>query len=169
VSDFLAVLWHYTLHTQTNTKKSIAMKKFFVLAFAVASFIEPAFAFSGETANTKATRSFNADYKGASNIWSTRSGCDEVLFFWHNNLMDSYYTKDGNLLGTFHQVDYTELPYDAQKSLATTYKNYHINNVSMLERPGQDSKYYATVQSDRHLLILEISTDGNVEIFKSIR
>jgi hypothetical protein len=145
------------------------MKKFFVLAFAVASFIEPAFAFSGENANTKATRSFNADYKGASNIWSTRSGCDEVLFFWHNNLMDSYYTKDGNLLGTFHQVEYTELPYDAQKSLATTYKKYHINSVSMLERPGQDSKYYATVQSDRHLVILEIGTDGNVEIFKSIR
>ena len=144
------------------------MKKLFVLALAVAFFAKPASAFSGETVNTKASKSFNAAYKGASNIWSTRNGYDEVLFFWHDTLMDSYYTKDGSLVATFHKVDLTTLPYDAQKELATTYKKYQINCISMMERPGEDPVYYVSVQN-RHTYILEISTSGSVDLFKYIR
>ena len=148
-------------------KTNIAMKKFLVLALAAAFFAKPAAAFSDETANTKAAKHFNAEYKGASNIWSNRNGYDEVLFYWHNTLMESYYAKDGTLIGTFHQVDYTALPYDAQKELSTTYKKFHINCVSMMERPGEDPVYYVSVQN-RHTYILEISVRGNVDTFKYI-
>lgn len=61
-------------------------------------------AFSGETVNIKAATRFNSDFKGASGIWSSQGSYDEIFFVWHNELMQSYYTKDGQLIGTYHRI-----------------------------------------------------------------
>lgn len=145
------------------------MKKFFAIALAAASFTQPAFAHSGETTNTKAAKSFSTDFKGADGVWGMRNNLDEVLFFWHNTLMDAYYDKDGELVGTFHQVETNALPNSALKNLSRHFRKYHITYASEMEKPGQESVYYATVQSTRHMEVLEISSEGEVKVFKSLK
>lgn len=145
------------------------MKQLIAIALAAATFVQPAFARSGETTNTKAAKSFHADFKGADGVWGTRNNLDEVLFFWHNTLMDAYYDKDGELVGTFHEVETNALPEAAIKDISRHFRKYHISYVSEMEKPGQESVYYATVQSTRHMEVLEISADGDVKVFRSLR
>ena len=155
------------------------MKKFLaILAFAAVS-ATPAFAAKRaaakgaaadvETVSARAVSKFNADYKGATGIWNNERSYDEVLFFWHNNLMDAYYDKDGNLIGTFHDVDRTQLPGKAVARMAAAYKGYTIKSATMMEKDGEDPTYYVQVQSPAHLLILEVDCAGSIQEFKTVR
>jgi hypothetical protein len=150
------------------------MKKFLsVLAFA-AVFATPVFAAEGtatdiKTTNTRAASKFNADYAGANGIWSSEQRYDEVLFFWHNNLMDAYYDKDGNLIGAFHEVEATQLPGNAAVKIASDYKGYTIKTTTVMEKDGEDPTYYVKVQSPSHLLILEVDNTGSIREFKTVR
>jgi hypothetical protein len=152
------------------------MKKFFAILAIAAVTATPALAATGagatpelETANAKAVSSFNADFKGAAGIWNNEKSYNEVLFFWHNELMDAYYDKDGNLIGTFHQVDVTKLPGKASDKIASWYKGYDVKSTTVMEKDGQDPVYYVTVQSPSHLLILSVDQTGSIEEFKTIR
>jgi hypothetical protein len=158
------------------------MKKFFAFVAIAAVTVTPALAATGartaatpaatstlETANTRAAFRFSTDFKGASGIWSDEQNYNEVLFFWHNELMDAYYDKDGNLIGTFHQVDASELPAKATSKIASWYKGYDVKSTTVMEKDGQDPVYYVTVQSPAHLLILAVDQTGSVEEFKTIR
>ena len=150
------------------------MKKFLAIVALAAVSATPAFAAKStapdlETANTRAVTRFNADFKGATGIWNNEKGYSEVLFFWHNNLMDSFYDKDGDLIGTFHQVSTTDLPGRAADKIASWYKEYEVKSVTMMERDDQDPTYYVTIQSPSHLLILEVNNDGTVQEYKSVR
>lgn len=155
------------------------MKKFLsILAFAAVS-ATPVFAANGtaaatptaefETANAKAVSRFNADFKGATGIWNNEKSYNEVLFFWHNELMDAYYDTDGNLIGTFHQADVSKLPGKAAARIASRYKGYDVKSTTVMEKDGQDPVYYVTVQNPSHLLILAVDQTGSVEEFKTIR
>ena len=155
------------------------MKKFLsILAFAAVS-ATPAFAANGAASkkaavneaavNARTISKFNADYRGATGIWNNERNYDEVLFFWHSNLMDAYYDKDGNLIGTFHEVNPTQLPGNATAKMATAYKGYTIKSATMMEKDGEDPTYYVQVQSPAHLLILEVDNSGSIQEFKTVR
>ncbi|HTJ13095.1 MAG TPA: hypothetical protein VL547_13765 [Dinghuibacter sp.] len=152
------------------------MKKFLaIVAFAATT----APAFAGTTAdlnaadlnatNTKALVKFNDSYKGASGIWNNEKSYNEVLFFWNNKLMDSFYDNEGNLIGTFHDIDVKELPDHAATKIANWYKEYTVKAASVMERDDQDPTYYVTVQSDKHLRILQVNADGVISEYKTLR
>lgn len=122
-----------------------------------------------EAANAKAAARFNADFKGATAIWNNEKDYEEVLFYWNSKLMDAFYDRDGNLIGTFHQVEKNELPAKAADKIASWYKGYDIKYMAAMESDAQDTLYYVTVQSAAHLRILEVASDGSVKEFKSIR
>lgn len=147
------------------------MKKFLaIVAFAATTV--PAFAATSpdlESANTKALAKFSTSYKGATGIWNNESSYNEVMFFWNNKLMDSFYDNEGNLIGTFHDVSVKELPNRAAEKIANWYKDYTIKAASVMERDDQDPTYYVTIQSDKHLRILQVNADGVVSEYKSIR
>lgn len=150
------------------------MKKFLAIVALAAVSATPAFAAKStapdlDAVNARAVSKFNADFKGATGIWNNENGYNEVLFFWHNNLMDSFYDKDGNLIGTFHQVSLKDLPGRAADKIASWYKDYEVKSTTIMEKDDEDPTYYVTVQSPSHLLILEVNNNGTVQEFKSIR
>jgi hypothetical protein len=147
------------------------MKLFFALALAVvaASFTQTVSAHSGPSETSKAAAYFNANFNGVSGVWDMKSQYDEVLFYWHGTLMDAFYTKDGDLIGTFHHVENTELPEAARRSIAKDYKGYILEGASFMDKPGQASAYYVTVKSPSRIIILEISAAGEVSLFKTLR
>jgi hypothetical protein len=145
------------------------MKTLIALAIAAASFTQPLFARSGETVNAKTTAHFNTDFAGASGLWNPGSQYNEVLFYWHNTLMDAFYSPEGELIGTFHHVETIELPATAFPRIAKHYKGYVLKGASYMERPGQEPVYYVTAQSTRRIYILEVNLQGHVKTFKQLR
>jgi hypothetical protein len=153
------------------------MKTFFAIVALSAASVTSAFAAKSpaaktpavETADTKAVASFNADFKGATAIWNNEKDYEEVLFMWNNKLMDAFYDKDGNLIGTFHEVDKNELPGKAAGKIASWYKGYEVKYLAIMENNDQDPLYYVTVQSPAHLRILEVDKNGEVREFKTVR
>jgi hypothetical protein len=141
------------------------------LVVAASALTQPALAanktFDGKAAKAKAT--FVSTYQGADGIWNENGNTTEVLFFWHNQLMDSYYDVNGDLIGTFHNVEASELPANSLKEIGKDYKGYKIINTSVMEKDGQAPVYYVTVESPARMFILEVSKAGEVNVFKSLR
>ena len=142
--------------------------KFFAAASIIsASFTSPVFAHndlhtaSDKVADKVANR-FNADFKGASGIWNITSNYDEILFIWHDQLMQSYYTKDGQLIGTYHHIDAAQLPAQARETIRTQYKGYELKNASIIERPNQAPGFFATLVGNGRVVKLDISSEGEV-------
>ena len=119
-------------------------------------------AFSGETVNAKVVARFNSDFKGASGIWNIEGSYDEIFFVWHNELMQSYYTKDGQLIGTYHCIEASKLPAAALLTIFAGYRGYQLKNASVVERPGQEPGYFAALIGKTKIVKLEISADGEV-------
>lgn len=137
-------------------------------AFAAAAPVAKSAAPDMEAVSAKAAAKFNADFKGATGIWNNEKDYEEVLFFWNNKLMDAFYDREGNMIGTFHQVEKSELPGKAAEKIASWYKGYDIKYMAAMES-DQDTLYYVTVQNAAHLRILEVAGDGSVKEFKTIR
>jgi hypothetical protein len=123
--------------------------------------------YDGKTAKAKAT--FVSAYQGVDGLWNENGNTTEVLFFWHNQLMDSYYDANGDLIGTFHNVEASELPVVALKQIGSDYKGYQIKSTSVMEKEGQAPVYYVTVESPARMFILEVSKAGDVNVFKTLR
>jgi hypothetical protein len=134
---------------------------------------QPAFAaaklFDGKTARAKATAHFQTTYQGTDGIWDVNGNTTEVLFFWHNQLMDSFYDANGDLIGTFHNIETSELPASALKQVKADYKGYELKGASVMEKDGQAPVYYVTAESASRMFLLEITQDGEVIVFKTLR
>lgn len=155
------------------------MKTIFTLALLASVSASPALAANGasdggspatvETVNAKAVSRFNADFQGATSIWNNEALYSEVLYFWHNNLMDAYYDKEGNLIGTFHDIKPAELPCNTLQQINDWYKKYTITSTLMMETENEAPTYYVTIQSPAHIRVLEVKSDGTVTEFKTLR
>jgi hypothetical protein len=146
------------------------MKKCIALAVVAVAMITRSFAFGGETVSAKFTTRFNQDFKGASGVWDIRGIYNEVLFFWHDQLTEAIYDEDGNLVGTFRYVKPAELPAVVQGAIQYRYKGAVMMESAVLDKPGEDSLYYASVQNGVKLVFLEISKDGHtVNVLRTLR
>ncbi len=151
------------------------MKNLFAFIVVLASAIaQPALAansklFDGKSAHAKATAHFQTSYQGADGLWDTNGNTTEVLFFWHNQLMDSFYDANGDLIGTFHNIEASELPAPALKQISADYKGYALKGASVMEKDGQSPLYYVTVESPSRMFLLEITKGGEVIVFKTLR
>ena len=151
------------------------MKSLFTFLVVVASALtQPVLAangkiFDGKSAHAKATANFVSTYQGTDGIWDASGNTTEVLFFWHNQLMDSYYDVNGDLIGTFHNVEASSLPAGALKQIGADYKGYEIKSTSVMEKDGQAPVYFVTVQSPARMFILEVNKAGEVNVYKTVR
>ena len=130
-----------------------------------ASLLSQAFAYNGKSENVSATKvatRFNLEHNGTSAIWSTQGNYYQVFFVWHNELMQSYYTKAGQLVGTYYHIDANKLPAVALRTIRGAYSGYQLTDASIVERPGQDSGYFATLTGKGKTVKLEINPAGDV-------
>jgi hypothetical protein len=56
----------------------------------------------------------------------------------------------------------SKLPSAALLTISTDYKDYQLKDASIVERPGQDSGYFATLIGKTRIVKLEISAGGEV-------
>src|SRR5690242_7092675 len=96
-------------------------KKIFIVAIATTCFTASAFA-GGDEANTKAVNNLKKEYRDAKNVeWNVTDDYIKATFYWNNQLLQVFYTKDGETFAQSRQININILPLKAQQYLNKNY------------------------------------------------
>lgn len=144
------------------------MKKFILAAFAVILLSSAAIA-NHTTAATAISRQFKADYPGAA-ITGVHTGKEHttIHFTLNNQLMQAFYDNEGNKLATSRNIGLGSLPAAAQQTLVLQYGGYTATEAIEIDHVQDGLHYYVRMQQDNRQVILCISAEGRVSVFKKM-
>lgn len=142
-------------------------KKFVVAAIALCCVTASAFA-SGDEANEKAANSLKAEYKNAKDVqWKVTKDYIKASFYWNGQRLEVFYNKQGETIAQGRLIKVTNLPLKAQQYLDDRYSNYTVTEAVEYNSDDTGLCYYVSVEKDSKKKILQISSDGDVSIFKN--
>lgn len=116
--------------------------------------------------------------------WQSTAGFDKAIFMQEGKEYTAYFTKDGEFVGTTHDVAFSDLPQSAQKTIAKKYGEaavekafYFDDNESsdaaflIQDNIGVENadSYFVIVKKTSGQLILQVTVDGNVSFFKEVK
>jgi hypothetical protein len=126
---------------------------------------------------------FSSDFRNVSNpSWKRSVQFDEVTFIKDGQEMTAFYDYDANLVGTTTHKTFKDLPANGQKEIQDRYKYYTIGPVILFDDneanetdmilwgnqfEDQDN-YFVELANAKNKVILEVSTLGNVSLFKQL-
>jgi hypothetical protein len=147
------------------------MKKFFLLALVAiatgtSAFAEPA------TISTKALKHVAASYKNAKDIsWSTNEAFSKISFMLGEEKVETFYTTEGDLIGTTRSMAFDKLPKAAIETITTkyTYPQYQLKECIEFTSAYNENNYYISLTAANDNLVLEISKNGAVRVFSKTR
>src|SRR5690348_14307056 len=130
-----------------RTATSIS-KKIFIAAIATTCFAGSAFA-GGDEANTKAVNNLKKEYSDAKNVqWNVTDDYIKATFYWNNQLLQVFYTKDGETFAQSRQINLNSLPLKAQQFLNKNYADYTITEAIEYTSEQTGLCYYVSVTKD---------------------
>jgi len=158
-----------TIQSLIKTTVTGVSKKFTVIAVVLIAFASSAFASPTEV-STKVLSHFNANYAKAKNItWSeTANNLTKVTFVENDIRMELFYNKDGDVVSSSKEVDFSELPKRAIKTIAKDYASpgYVVKECVQLTNVDDDTNYYISLEDSKgERTILQISPFGDVSKF----
>jgi opacity protein-like surface antigen len=144
------------------------MKKFILAAFAVILLSSAAIA-SNTIAATAISRQFKADYPGAA-ITGVHTGKEHttIHFTLNNQQMQAFYDNEGNKLATSRNIGPGSLPAAARQTLAVQYRAYIATEAIEMDHVQDGLCYYVRMQQGNRQVILCISSEGIVSVFKKM-
>ncbi len=92
----------------------------------------------------------------------------EVNFTWQGLHIQAYYDKEGTAVATSRDMNIENLPLNAQMNLRGKYARYSPVQAIEYSDGESDLSYFVTVTDDRATLVLHITTDGSISVFKKI-
>jgi hypothetical protein len=137
----------------------------------------------GTTVNEVSKSAFSKDFGNIPNVrWERGDFFDEATFTKDGKEMKASYDSNSQLVGTIAIKTFADLPLEAQKEIKTKYKEYKIGKVIffddnedndtdmvIFDTQFDDADYYFVELSNANQkIILQISTDGDLRIFKKI-
>lgn len=147
------------------------MKKFFLLALVAIATGTSAFA-DPATISTKALKHVAASYKNATDItWTTTDAFSKISFSLGEEKVETFYTTDGDLIGTTKTMAFDKLPKAAIETIVTkyTYPQYQLKDCIQFTGTGNDNNYYISLSAPNENIVLEISKSGSVRVFSKTR
>jgi hypothetical protein len=147
------------------------MKKFFLLALVAiatgtSAFAEPA------TISTKALKHVAASYTNAKDIsWSTNEKFSKISFMLGEEKVETFYTTEGDLIGTTRSMAFDKLPKAAIETITTkyTYPQYQLKDCIEFTSASSESNYYISLNKANENIVLEIGKSGSVRVFSKTR
>ncbi len=142
------------------------MKKFITAALLVILVTGTAMA-NRDIENTKVTRVFNTEYPGADHIsYKATSGHITVNFTIDKQNMQAFYDYEGNKIASSRTIQLKSLPFAAQRIIASKYSDYTPTEAIEFDSVQEGLCYYVSVQNDTQKIILNITSQGDVSVFK---
>lgn len=143
------------------------MKKL-ILAACIAITSVTAMAQTGE--NKKVGVSFNAAFPEASNVsWSQRKSFVVVSFTDCNQPIQAYYDFDGNKIAVTRNIRFNNLTMPALTAVQKKYIGYDFIGGVEMEHSQDGHSYYVSLQKDSRRVILRVSMDGDLRVFKTMK
>ena len=141
--------------------------KLFFTALAAVAITATSFAKSPETANTKAQRNLNEEFKDAKQIdWSSKGSLTEATFEWNGQKLQAFYTQDGEQVALSRQVSVDQLPVKALHAIKNRYSDYKTTEAIEFNSADAGLSYYVSMEKGNKKTILNVSPDGLVSVFK---
>ncbi|MFL9485361.1 hypothetical protein ACI6Q2_21445 [Chitinophagaceae bacterium LWZ2-11] len=139
--------------------KKLIIAAAFVLTVLTGAIAAPA-SFKGEV-------HFKANYPKATNISYKMVGTlTEVNFTLNGQDLQAFYNEDGSLVATSKRIKLADLPLRAQAEIQSKYKDFDVREIIEMDQEEEGVSFYASLENDTKKLILNVTTQGNVNVFK---
>lgn len=137
------------------------MKKFITAALlSSVLLVSSAFANKNETVNTKVESAFKREFTQAREVsWQKTGDYYKATFTISGEIVNAYYTAEGEMMGIIHNILSTQLPINLQASLKKEYENFWITDLFEFSRPDSNG-YFITIQTADQVITLQ-STNGS--------
>jgi hypothetical protein len=120
--------------------------------------------------NKKVAVSFNAAFPEASNVsWSQRKSFVVVSFTDCKQPVQAYYDFDGNRIAVTRNVRFDNLTMPALTAVQKKYIGYDFIGGVEMEHSEDGHSYYVSMQKDSRRVILRVSMDGDLKVFKTMK
>ncbi len=165
------------------------MKKCIITACLVLSFAAITYASGKKTAfvSSLVNKNFNQEFANAKNVsWSTYDQFMKAEFAQNNLKEVAYYTSDGDLVASMHDISFSDMPASVQKEIIRKYKNYTVKEsleyfdtasdegVDLYGNEDHNALYFVDLakknnepQKNNKDIILQVSDTGNISFFSS--
>lgn len=138
----------------------------------------------GKEVSNLSKQQFAADFPDVTDAsWARAGAFDEADFMQNNEQVTAYYDEDAQLVGTTTLKQFSDLPLNAQKQISKKYKDYSVvrvirfndneaNETDMMLYDNQfedTNSYFAELKKGEKKFVLQITDDGEVSYFASVR
>ncbi|MFP5041534.1 hypothetical protein [Parasediminibacterium sp. JCM 36343] len=164
---------HNTLSQKTNTINKQLVMAFFVAMMLIGTAFTKANAATTTTVNSNAVALFKEAYKNVSKVtWKTTKLFSKASFVQDGVAMEVFYNNnDGSLIATSKSISFTTLPAAAIKYISKNYAapNYTLKSCIEYTNSDNETSYYVSVEGTKATKVLEVSNNGSVSVFKTIK
>ena len=146
------------------------MKKIIGALAVILSLTTSVFAYDGSSVSKSILKSFSNEFAGAQNAsWQELSnGIYKVTFDYDSKNVQAFFDEKGDVIATGTTISEEHLPLLVSKALNTKYSDYSKNEFVEFTMGGE-TQYLVTVSKNSKTVVLKISTQGNVEVYKKMK
>ena len=82
--------------------------------------------------------------------------------------MAAFYDLDGNMIGTSTNIAIDDLPTHAKRVFAKRYAEYTVKEAIQFDGV-EETAYYISAENEAQSLLLKVSADGMLTVFKQVK
>ena len=142
------------------------MKKLFIAALLAVTVAGSAFAKDTKKTNALVIRTFQSEFKQASNVtWTSNDNYIKATFTLNNEKMDAIYNASGERIGTSRAISIDELPVKTKRAFAKHYSGYAVKEA--IEFNGiVENGYFISAENENESVVLKVNGDNELSRFK---
>lgn len=100
--------------------------------------------------------------------YKSKGELTEVNFMWNGLQLMAFYSQEGELVATSRTIDFNSLPVTAQLKLKADYSDYVPRQAIEFDADDSGTSYYVSVVNVKTTLLLHITADGMISVFKKM-
>ncbi|RYY10538.1 MAG: hypothetical protein EOO04_36735 [Chitinophagaceae bacterium] len=134
---------------------------FFTLTLALSLISMSSFAGDDTIVSETVIKSFNTNFKSATEVsWTISDNFYKASFMLNGQHVAAFYNCDGQMIGMTRNISSTQLPIALQASLKRSYDGYWISD--LFEMANEEGTfYYITLENADTKLVLKSTSDAD--------
>ncbi|HVX50323.1 MAG TPA: hypothetical protein VHB48_09195, partial [Chitinophagaceae bacterium] len=98
--------------------------------------------------------------------WQPKSNLLEASFEWNGQKLQAFYNQDGDEVAISRQITLDKLPVKALQAVNEKYSGYRTTEAIELNSVETGLSYYLSMNNGSKKVILNVSPEGTVSVFK---
>jgi hypothetical protein len=121
--------------------------------------------------NSKVLAAFEKEFSTATNVsWEALKN-EEIFhasFVYSGEIMEAYYTTEGELIAAARHISIDKLPLLVAKSMRQNYGRYQFKQASEYMSP-ESTSYIVSLENEKTSLVVRIYNNGGTEVIKKVK